>query len=448
MGIVAIHAVLLHNGKVLMMDRPSETQNSPVTLWDPGVPLGPGAFTDLSQVTGHKFFCAGHSQLPDGRIFISGGNSTGRGGVNKTAVFNPSNNTFTPGMNMARKRYYPTNVPLANGKTLIFSGWRDNDHKTPTVEQYNPANGNITRLPRSANKLLGLYPRMHLLPGGNILWSGDEYADEDPMTAMFNPATNRWRFVDDFNSNRRYDAPAVLMPSLDEIIVPGGTRSRFQKRANAMASVEMIDLGAANPQWETIAPLNIARIHANAVLLPDEKIFVVGGGAQNLYDAPIHTPEMYDPATGMWTEMADHVGNRSHHSTSLLLPDGRVMLAGSDDGGPNETTLEVYSPPYLFQGARPEIDGGTTTTAGYGDTITINTGEAATIDDVVLMRPGAVTHGNDMEQRLLNLNVTGETAGSLTAAAPANGNVAPPGYYMLFILDEGVPSEASWVLLS
>jgi hypothetical protein len=148
---------------------------------------------------------------------------------------------------------------------------------------------------------------------------------------------------------------------------------------------------------------------------------------------------------------------RQYHSTALLLPDGRVLSSGGgicgtcDQVGYLAKNAEIFSPPYLFQAdgtlaPRPTIDTAPTSTS-YGASLEISTGNPASIRKVALVRLGAVTHSNNMEQRYVPLSFTAGTT-SLTASAPANVNVAPPGFYMLFIIDaDGVPSVARMVSL-
>jgi galactose oxidase len=141
------------------------------------------------------------------------------------------------------------------------------------------------------------------------------------------------------------------------------------------------------------------------------------------------------------------VGQRGYHSTAVLLPDGRVISAGSDSKQPLENTYEIYSPPYLFNGARPTITAAPASIT-YGQQFTITTPDAATIGRVALLRPGATTHANHMDDHsYLNLTWTAGS-GSLTVTAPASANTAPPAYYMLVIVNaNGVPSVMSFVQL-
>jgi hypothetical protein len=147
---------------------------------------------------------------------------------------------------------------------------------------------------------------------------------------------------------------------------------------------------------------------------------------------------------------------RLYHSTALLLPDGRVVAAGGNpEGGDSvpwlppdeneEMRLEIFSPPYLFRGPQPTITAAPDA-CGYGDDITVSTPQAAGIRWVSLVRNGVTTHSFDAGQRLVDLPITGRTAGTVHVRVPANPNLAPPGWYMLFVVDEdGVPSVAHWV---
>jgi hypothetical protein len=189
------------------------------------------------------------------------------------------------------------------------------------------------------------------------------------------------------------------------------------------------------------------RAFHNTTLLPDGNVLVTGGGtALDGYDINKATrrPELWSPATETWQTLASASIPRLYHSTALLLPDGRVFTAGSGNDGPaiDQTQAEIFSPPYLFKGARPTI-GGAPDLIQYGAAFSVSTPDAASIASVSLIRPGAVTHAFDEDQRALSLTFTA-SAGSLTIQAPANANLAPPGYYMLFLVSSaGVPSNVT-----
>jgi len=223
----------------------------------------------------------------------------------------------------------------------------------------------------------------------------------------------------------------------------------------ATATTELIDLSVASPQWVWGPPMSQARIEMNATILPDGKVLALGGSAndEDRLTASLNA-DLYDPATNTFSTGATNLYARLYHSNALLLPDATVLVAGGNpQRGSYEQNDEIYSPAYLFNpdgspAARPIITGVTPSALSYGYGFQLQTPDAADIRSVVLMRPGAVTHAFDMEQRLVGLSFTAGN-GVLEVTAPPNGNIAPPGYYMVFILNSrGVPSVAVFVRLS
>jgi hypothetical protein len=223
--------------------------------------------------------------------------------------------------------------------------------------------------------------------------------------------------------------------------------------------VDVVDFKQTNPHFEVAAPLELPRLHLNAVLLPDRTVFVTGGSLHQ-EDAPLARlqSEIYNPATGTWTLTAACEVPRLYHSTALLLPDGRVVTAGGNpEGGTHvewdkdpeeEMRLEIFSPPYLFKGPRPKITAAPEQWA-YGQTISISSPEAGALKWAHLIRPCVTTHSFDGSQRLVDLPITSQGGGLVKMAVPGNKNIAPPGWYMLFIVSTGeIPSEATWVQLS
>jgi hypothetical protein len=190
------------------------------------------------------------------------------------------------------------------------------------------------------------------------------------------------------------------------------------------------------------------RRHLNATVLPTGEVLVTGGSSGTEFNDvanAVRAAELWNPTTGTWTTLASNAVNRVYHSTSILLPDGRVLHAGSGARlKPYERNAEFFSPPYLFKGPRPTITAAPSN-LGYGTSFSVSTPEAEEITKVSLIRIGSATHAFDMNQRFQRLSFTRE-AGALTIAAPANRNRTPPGHYMLFLLDgNGVPSVAKIV---
>ena len=186
------------------------------------------------------------------------------------------------------------------------------------------------------------------------------------------------------------------------------------------------------------------RAYHTLTVLPDGKVLATGGQTETDgvdETTGIVATEMWDPDTDTWTTMAAHRRPRLYHSSALLLPDGRVLLAGGGAFGAakNEDNGEIYSPPYLFKGPRPSIAGGPST-LNYGQQFTLNTPDADRIRSATMVRMGSVTHNLDMDQRFMNLTMSAG-AGSVQLQSPSNANVAPPGMYMVFLIDDqGVPS--------
>jgi hypothetical protein len=438
---VAIHATLTHIDDILFFSDVEGVVGVDHTSYSATWNWRTGATQTAPLPFSRDNFCSGHVVLPDGRIFLAGGHDLTTGkkqdpiGVPQTDMYDPTTRQWTQGPDMTEARWYPTTVLMPNRKVLIFGGQAKPGVPSNTVEEYDPATNTIRTLPSTATKPLGLYPRMHLLPNGRVLKAGPQRS-----TVTFNPQTNAWSNLGPkLFGNRAYGSSALLPRGIQVLAVGGQTGSS----APPTGTAEILDTSAASPAWRYTGSLTYPRLLANLVTLPDGKLLIVGGGAAFRYTNPVKVPEMYDPATGTWTPMAAQQAGRMYHATALLLPDGRVLSAGQDDG-PLENYGEIFSPPYLFKGARPTITAAPTA-VGYGRTLTITTPDAGDISSVTVIRAGSVTHQIDTDQRSVPLTFT-VAEGTLTAKSPANAALAPPGYYLLFIVNKtGVPSVAPWL---
>jgi hypothetical protein len=444
-GAIGIDAILLRTGKVMLFGHPHPGASSKAVVLDPVS----GQVTDVTYKKAPfiDFFCSAHSQLADGRILISGGQGYGLPlaiGTDEATIFDPANNSWTRLPPMKWARWYPTSTFLPDGTVLVATGY-DDDGVTvvDAMESYNPATNTWKTLPHSADLDIALYAQMTLLPSGKVFQS-----EPNQSGHLFDPATNKWTFVDDMNYGWRNYGGTVLLPGLNEVLTCGGSKYGINGSANNTA--EIIDLSKPSPQWKNIASMKYARWMHNLVLLPDETVLVVGGGKggvpSNIYANPVYAAELYTPDTGKWSTMAAQKASRTYHSTALLLPDGRVMSAGTDNGGQQQDTVEYYSPTYLFKGARPTITS-VPTSWNYGAKYKIVTPDAAKISRVSLIRLGSTTHTNDFDQRYVRL-AWSKQSGKVQATAPAAKEIAPLGYYMLFIVnDAGVPGEAKIIRL-
>ena len=334
---------------------------------------------------------------------------------------------------MSQARWYPTTTMLGDGTMMIFAGTMSTGTSATNVDHYDPVSNTITTLPSTANKSMVLYPRVKLLTSGLLAWTNF------PTTCYLNPATAAWTNGPTLNSGSRSDTDmSVLLPGLTTIMEMGGTLT-----SGVTGTAELLNLSASTPAWQYTASMNFPRLWANSVLLADGTVLVVGGGTTGYYGGPVLTPEIYNPVTGTWSQLAPQTAPRMYHSTALLLPDGRVLSAGQSSGQ-YENTGEIFSPPYLFMGARPVISNAPGT-LGYGQAFTVATPQAASISRVALVKAAAVTHSNDFDQRYVTCTFT-ISGGTLLVTSPPNANYAPPGWYMLFLVNStGVPSVASWV---
>jgi Domain of unknown function (DUF1929) len=453
--VVGANAAVMYTGKVLFYYYPAAKQlNSQAVVLDPVT----GNVTNVALPVSRDIFCSGLSILSNGTVMVTGGvvESGASGhthssvkdndGTTSTMLFDPGTSTWTVGSDMNYARWYPTSVELNNGTVLELSGSNETGTVIQTaLESYSPTTGTWTVLPASANlpsNLLQTYPRMSLLPSGKVFLSSPAV-----QTYLFDPSTNAWSLVGATNFGYRYFAPHVLLPGQEKVLVAGGSLTHANGGGASTNTVEIIDLSATTPKWTYANPMTYARYNENLVLLADGTVLAVGGGGGwGEFTNPILTPELYDPKTGLWTVMAPQTIQRTYHSTAVLLPDGRVVSSGSNNGAPTEITYEMYSPPYLFKGTRPVIQTAPTSLS-YGAKFDIVTANASTITRVALVHPGATTHADDFDQRYVDLAFT-VTSGGIHATAPANNTQAPPGYYMLVIVNSsGVPSVMPFLQL-
>lgn len=448
MPINPVHTVLMHNGKILIV---SGSGNYPQqTVFNAGI-FDPIADTVTTQLLTWDMFCNGMVALPDGRPFIMGGNVQYDPfhGWQRTAAYDPATGNFVDMEDMAHGRWYPTSMVLGDGRILTFSGLDENGNTNSQVEIYKVGVG--WGAPLTASWTPPLYPRLHLLPSGKVFYSGSSI-----QSRIFDPTAGSWSDViatTNYGGDRVYGS-SVLLPLTPAngykpvvMIFGGGNPST--------KTTELIDLSAVTPAWVNGPLMSQPRIQMNATLLPNGKILTVGG---SLNDEDTGTAslnaDLYDSATNTIAPASANAVPRLYHSVSLLLPDARVWIAGGNpQRGTYDSSMEIYSPPYLFKpdgtlATRPSITSVTPGVVGYATAFQVQTPDAANIASVVLMKNGAVTHAFDMDQRMVGVNFSKGT-GVLNVTGPPSGNIAPPGYYMIFLINTaGVPSVAKFVQVS
>ena len=435
---VAIHAALLPNRQVVTYGR---HHRMPVR-WNPA---SPGTFTSLPLPA--DFFCSGLTLLRNGKLFVAGGHAgIDNFGIKSAYQLDQGTNQWLRSADMRNGRWYPTLTTLPNGQILAISGGDTAAALNRIPELFIPGQNRWKALPGAARSV-PYYPMMFVAPDGKVFMAGPE-----PNTAFLTTsATGSWTT----GPTRRFgyrDYGSAVMYDVGKILVVGG--------GSPTATAEVIDL-LGTRVWDYTGAMSIPRRQINATLLADSSVLVTGGtNASGFNSAPtssgVLAAEQWNPdSPGSWKKLASMSHYRLYHTTALLLPDARVLVAGSGEpaatGLTDDLTAEIFSPPYLFKAdgtpaTRPVISSVPATLA-YAMPFTVGTASAAEITKVMLVRLSAVTHAFDMNQRGVRLNFS-VGGGSLTATAPLNNRLAPPGHYMLFIVNSsGVPSVAKIVKL-
>ena len=438
MPVVGIHVHLLPTGKVLLWGRAGEAH-----LWDPANP-GAGFAPATSP---YEPFCAGHTFLPDGRLYVVGGHSVGTRGIPSTVLYNALTGGWTVTAPMAQGRYYPTTTVLANGEVLAISG-TDEERNHVTIPEV--GNGTSWRRLTTAGLDIGnpYYPAMFLAPNGKVFLAGF------PQTTRYLDVvgTGTWTTVGDRRVADRTMGSAVMYAPGKVLYVGGGDPPT--------SSAEVIDLNQGSPAWRSVAGMAYARRQLNATILADGQVLVThgtSGAGFNNVTAAVRVAELWNPATESWSTMAEESRPRTYHSAALLLPDGRVLASGSGEGGGvllenSDFSAQIFTPPYLFDddgtlAARPAI-AAAPSRISYGGSFSVETPDAGSVVRGTLVRLSSVTHAFNMSQLIYPVTFTATGATTLQGASPTGPTLAPPGPYMLFLVNRaGVPSAAAMVIV-
>jgi len=457
--IVPLHMSLMPSGKILAWGKTdvADTMGMP-RIWDPAV--GPPSSAQMI-MTDSMLFCAGHTLMPDGRLLVSGGHLMDDRGTATTTFFSPDG-SLQMGPNMAHARWYPTVTVLEDGRALTMGG-RDEANKVVTTPEIWESGGWVA-LTGAGTLNIPYYPRNFVDPkNGLIFYAGERVQSRwfnvdgtgagGGRGAWINGPTHIWPYNRDYGSAVMYDAGKIL-------VVGGGGhggwgQSPDQKVNIPTATAEVIDLNQASPSWQNTGSMAFPRRHMNATILPDGQVLATsgtrGGGFVNIIESnAIKAAELWNPNTGQWTTLSANSLMRVYHSVSLLLPDGTVLNGSSGDAMadgapvPPQRNHEIFSPPYLFKGARPAITSAPTEVS-YAQTFSVATPNAAQVTAVRWIRLGSVTHAFDASARAntLTFEISG---GNVEVTVPSGPRLAPPGHYLLFILNRnGVPSEGKVV---
>jgi hypothetical protein len=455
--VVPVFEAVLPNGKVLIWDSVGDNaaESYPDHNFTRAMIWNPADDTyKRVDLQGSNIFCSGFAHLANGNILIAGGNLNAQlQGTVRTYVFNWQTETWTRGNDMAAARWYPSVAETANGEEVIIGGG-------PATAEVYQTNGAIRALTGFTQYSARIYPFLGSRPDTQLGLVGPyptAYTINTSGNGVITATGTRDGISREYGSFATYDIGK-------SVVVGGGniTEDGVEKVPTRTAVVLNSSAGLI-PSIASTGSLSTGRRQLNATLLADGSVLATGGMTSTAtstivdLDHAATAAERWDPATGQWTVLASASRIRQYHSTAALLPDGRIMTGGGGVCGPCmdlgylEKNIEYFTPPYLYKkdgsgqfAARPVISTAPVSVK-VGANFTISSPQAASIRKVALVGLGDVTHGVDQGQRYVPLTFSASGT-TLTVTGPPNGGVAPPGYYMLFVLDaSGVPSIAKIV---
>ncbi|MFJ8195428.1 galactose oxidase-like domain-containing protein [Streptomyces sp. NPDC096152] len=380
-------------------------------------------------------------------------------GIRDAYEFDPVAERYIKVDPMNEARWYPTLTTLSDGRILSVSGLDDIGQLVPGKNEiFDPTTRKWAYTPKI--RQFPTYPALFLLQNGKLFYSGSNagYGPDDVgrEPGVWDVASNRFTKLPGLSdANMMETSGTVLLPPAqnERFLVIGGGGVGESKLSSRRTRV--VDLKAGNPHFVDGPSLEKGTRYPQSSILPDDSVLVSGGSEdyRGRGDSNIHQARLYDPAANTFKRVADPLVGRNYHSGSILLPDGRVMFFGSDSlygdkantkPGTFEQRIEIYTPPYLYRGARPSLAGGPRTIA-RGASGTFTSRHASAIRKVRMIRPSASTHVTDVDQRSIALDFK-SSGDRITVTVPKNRNLVQSGWYMLFADDDqGTPSKAQWV---
>ncbi|MFF5918688.1 galactose oxidase-like domain-containing protein [Streptomyces flavochromogenes] len=383
-------------------------------------------------------------------------------GIKGAYEFDPKAEKYIPVAPMKDARWYPTLVTLGDGKVLAVSGLNDVGDVVPgDNEIYDPETKTWSKGPF---RYFPTYPSLFLTQGGKLLYTGSNAgygpAEKGRAPGLWDLRKNSFTKLGGLTDPDQLETSAslILPPAQNQkVMVLGGGGVGESSRSTARTSI--IDVSEDSPVFTDGPALPQGTRYLSSVLLPDDTVFTTGGSEdyRGRGGSDILKAQFYDPRSNAFTAAAAPTVGRNYHSEALLLPDGRVATFGSDPlfGDKDNTRLgtfeqrvEVFTPPYLHKaGADRPVLGEGPQELDQNGRATFKTKDAGRIVRARLMRPSAVTHTTDVEQRSVEVGLTRSQNGTtVTVDVPEDRTLVPPGWYMLFVTDEnGIPSEAKWI---
>ncbi|MGC5563270.1 galactose oxidase-like domain-containing protein [Streptomyces sp. FR-108] len=380
-------------------------------------------------------------------------------GIRDAYEFDPVAEKYIKVDPMNEARWYPTLTTLSDGKILSLSGLDEIGQLVPGKnEVYDPKTKKWTYT--DGVRQFPTYPAISLMQNGKLFYSGANagYGPDDVGRdpGIWDLETNKFKKLKGMSDPKLLEtAGTVLLPPAqdEKYMVIGGGGVGESKLSSKKTRI--VDLLADDPKFTDGPELEKGTRYPQYSILPDDDVLVSGGSEdyRGRGDTNILQARMYDSKTNEFKRVADPLVGRNYHSGSILLPDGRVMFFGSDSlyadkantkPGKFEQRVEIYTPPYLFQGSRPTLSGGPKTVE-RGGTAAFTSKHSSAIKSARLIRPSASTHVTDVDQRSIALDFE-KTKDGIEVTVPKSRNLVESGWYMLFVTDDqGTPSKAQWV---
>jgi len=452
---IPVSAANLPDGRILTFASnqrttfPSGPEFTYAATWDPAT----GQFQEFNHPT-HDMFCGALVMLPDGRVLVNGGRNT----TVRSSIFDWRVNTWTRTPDMNDPRWYNTSVALPNGRVWTVSGSGGSN----TAERWDQASG--------WTRLTGIgWSAVTAEPGYINIWHPFLLLVPDGRLIHFGPTdTMHWVTTDGLGtmSNTGTVVPGTHYPKegawvmYDEgrILVAGGGANTTQSTSGdgttgtSTTVAYTVDVRTGTPVVSPTASMAFARQFANSVVLPNGEVMVMGGNTSGLKfndTGSVLIPEIWNPTTGTWRQVAAASVPRNYHSLALLLPDGRVMSGGGGLGGGDHRDAQVYTPATLFNpdgsaATRPLLD---TAPAAIGVATTFAVTGTPGIQKFSFIKLSSITHSVNTDLRYLSLPFTETSPGTYQITAHASLNVMTPGYWMLFGLNAAGAHSVSKTIL-
>ena len=433
--VVPVSMGVMPDGKIVAWDqanRPpnfgSVPNNGPAMILDPQT----GQITRTANIAPRTTFCSLIATLPDGRLaVIGGGSDSGAGAIADVQIYDAASRTFSVLGQMNQRRWYPGGTLDREGNPIVAGG------TSAGIERFNQLTGVSTNLDTTFRT--NWYPDLVRTPNGNFVI--EDVGD--------NATAGPGRFLLSGTSLTTIADQTLLQARRRGVRTLIGPHTLFYNSGGTSRSSMILDASSGTPQYQLAAESSFPHMTGQALTLPTGEVLVIGGNStgSDTKGTPVMTPEIYSPSTNSWTSMANIERRRTYHSVAALLPDGRVWSAGSSFDEVQEPNGQFFSPPYLFRddgsgqpAPRPTATGAPASVAA-GQTFTVDTNTPNDIAYASFIRLAATTHQVNAGQAFVQLPVTAQS-GRVEMRAPSVDQ-APPGYYMVFLVNEdGTPSIA------